>query len=99
LLARLSLHDSGNPDARAAAPFELPYTLELPQAEIDTWRQHRDLLKASQRTCKFISEQAEADASFNKEITAIGCDVYLNTLKRLDNEAQRWIKAILAGKN
>jgi hypothetical protein len=99
LLVRLSLHDPENAKAHAAPPFELPYTLELPQAETDVWRQHHDLLAASQHTCSEVFRLAKVSASFDKEVTDIGGDIYLNTLIKLDNEAQRWIGAILVGRN
>jgi hypothetical protein len=99
LLVRLPLHGSDTPGAHAAPPFELPYTLELPQAEIDIWRQHRDLLEASHHICAKMREHADEYASFKKEITDIGGDVYLKTLMRLDDEAKRWIDGILAGTN
>lgn len=99
LLVRLSLHDPKNPNGHAAPPFELPYTLELPQAETDIWRQHHDLLAASQHTCSEVFRLAGVSASFKKEVTDIGGDIYLNTLIQLDEDAQRWIGAILAGRN
>jgi len=99
LLVRLPLHDPKKPGAHAAPPFELPYTLELPQAEIDIWRQHQDLLEASHHICEKLLEHADEYASFKKEITEIRGDVYLKTLKTLDDEAKRWIGAILAGRN
>jgi hypothetical protein len=99
LLVRLPLNGSDKPGAHAAPPFELPYTLELPQAEIDIWRQHRDLLEASHHISDKMREHAEEYASFKKEITEIGGDVYLKTLMKLDDEAKRWIDVILAGAN
>jgi hypothetical protein len=84
LLVRLPLHGSEKPGAHAAPPFELPYTLELPQAEIDIWRQHQDLLEASHHICEKMREHADEYASFKKEITDIGADVYLTTLMKLD---------------
>jgi hypothetical protein len=99
LLVRLSLHDPKNPKAHAAPPFELPYTLELPQGEIDIWRQHHDLLAASQHTCSEVFRLAGVSDSFKKEVTDIGGDVYLKTLMKLDEDAQHWIGAILAGRN
>ncbi|MDE2600921.1 MAG: hypothetical protein KGL62_00990 [Bradyrhizobium sp.] len=99
LLVRLSLHDHKNPKAHAAPPFELPYTLGLPLQEIDIWRQHRDLIAVSQHTCNEVFRLAGVSASFKKEVGDIGGDIYLNTLIRLDNEAQRWIGAILAGRS
>jgi hypothetical protein len=40
---------SDTPPEKAAAgpPFQMPYTLEIPQAESDRWRWHRDMLVAS----------------------------------------------------
>lgn len=99
LLVRLSLHDAKNPNRHAAPPFELPYTLDLPQAETDIWRQHHDLLAASQHTCNEVFRLAGISAGFNKEVTDIGGDIYLKTLMKLDEDAQRWIGALLAGRN
>jgi hypothetical protein len=99
LLVRMSLHDPKDPEMHAAPPFELPYTLELPQAEIDIWRQHDDLLEASAHTCSEVFRLAGISQDFRKEVTDIGGDIYLNTLIKLDNEARRWIGAILAGEN
>jgi hypothetical protein len=99
LLVRLSIHDPRNPDAHAAPPFELPYTLELPQTETDIWRQHHDLLEVSLHTCGEVFRLADVSASFRKEVTDIGGDVYLKTLIKLDGEAVQWIGAILAGRN
>ena len=67
-----------------APPFELPYTLELPQAEIDIWRQHHDLLSASQHICGEVFRLADVSDQFQKEVTDIGGDVYLKTLMKLD---------------
>jgi Ferritin-like len=37
-----------DPDGpRAAPPFQMPYTLELPRSERDRWRLHRDLVEAA----------------------------------------------------
>ena len=88
LLVRLPLNGPDKPGAHAAPPFELPYTLELPHAEIDIWRQHHDLLEASQHISASVREHAEEYASFKKEVTEIGGDVYLKTLMKLDDEAQ-----------
>jgi hypothetical protein len=99
LLVRMSLHDPKNPSAHAGPPFELPYTLELPQVELDIWRQHHDLLSASQHVCNEVFRLADVSDSFKKEVTDIGGDVYLKTLMKLDQDAQRWIGAILVGGN
>ena len=76
-----------------------PIPCELPQAEIDIWRQHHDLLEASHHICDKMLSRWRGSASFKKEVTDIGGDVYLKTLMKLDDEAKRWIDAILAGGN
>jgi hypothetical protein len=96
LLVRLPLHNRKHQKMHAAPPFELPYTLELPQTEIEIWRIHADLIKASQDTCAKLDDM---NPIFLKEIADIRGDVYLNTLKQLDSEALRWIEGILAGRN
>jgi hypothetical protein len=48
ILMQRPLKQGGDPTRKAAGPpFEMPYTLELPSAEGDRWRLHRDLLEAS----------------------------------------------------
>jgi hypothetical protein len=48
ILMQRPLKQGGDPTQKAAGPpFEMPYTLELPSAEGDRWRLHRDLLEAS----------------------------------------------------
>ncbi|PTL83594.1 ferritin-like domain-containing protein [Vitiosangium sp. GDMCC 1.1324] len=46
ILVQLPLDESGS-GAVAAPPFEMPYSLELPDSEVDRWRLHRDLLVAA----------------------------------------------------
>jgi hypothetical protein len=45
-LVQLPLHEPGDP-ARAGPPFELPYTLILPDRPEDRWRTHLDATRAS----------------------------------------------------
>ena len=48
ILMQRPLHQGGDPAQKAAGPpFEMPYTLDLPDAEEDRWRLHRDLLEAA----------------------------------------------------
>jgi hypothetical protein len=95
LLVRLPRHGGGT----AAPPFELPYTLELPQADRDIWIQYDDLIASSYHTCSEIFRLAKvADYSAVREqIASTGGDVYLRTLMNLDTEARRWIGQVLAG--
>jgi len=46
ILVTLPLKKEGG-DERAAPPFELPYSLTLPDWDSDKWRVHRDLYEAS----------------------------------------------------
>jgi hypothetical protein len=48
ILMQRPLKQGGDPTRKAAGPpFEMPYTLNLPNADGDRWRLHRDLLEAS----------------------------------------------------
>lgn len=56
ILVQLPLDESGS-GALAAPPFEMPYSLELPDSETDRWRLHRDLLEASQHLTAQLRER------------------------------------------
>jgi hypothetical protein len=45
LLVQLPLAD--DPAQRAGPPFQMPYTLNIPTAELNIWRLHLDLIGAS----------------------------------------------------
>jgi Ferritin-like len=48
VLVQLPVRADTPPEKAAAGPpFQMPYTLEIPQAESDRWRWHRDMLVAS----------------------------------------------------
>lgn len=83
----------------AAAPFELPYSLDLPQADRDIWRQYDDLLAAAQKTCSEVFRLAAAEnfEAVGKQIARTGGDAYLRTLMNVDSETRRWIGGIIAG--
>lgn len=60
-LTALPQHDPP-PDGRvqmAGAPFELPYTLVLPERNIDRWRYHKMLAEESLMLCDIISGGVE----------------------------------------
>ena len=67
-------------------PFEMPYSLTLPEASADIWRLHRELLKGS----------LEVGAQLLRSATGDGRN-YLLALAELDNRATAWIDGILAG--
>lgn len=71
---------------RAGPPFEMPYTLPLPDAEHDAWALHRDLLASAQRLCKKMLVQEDR-----------GGHAYLRALLDIDSGARAWAESILAG--
>jgi hypothetical protein len=112
LLVRSPRRDSGHKDDRgewAAPPFEMPYSLVLPDADIDVWRQHYDLLETSEHTCYRLLHYGSMNHETTEkhhhehahrveaELAAIGAEAYLRTLMELDGEARRWIRAIIQG--
>ncbi|WP_158623812.1 ferritin-like domain-containing protein [Corallococcus llansteffanensis] len=56
ILVDLPLDDSGS-GAAAGPPFEMPYTLDLPDTEPDRWRLHRDLLETAQQLVRTLREK------------------------------------------
>ncbi len=94
LLVRLPLKDDGTGGC-AAPPFEMPYTLILPEAERDVWRRHLDLIEGVKTTCK--NALADKDPKVKRQIRACGGEDYLRTLLDLDGRARDWIEGILAG--
>ena len=95
LLVRLPRHGGGS----AGAPFEMPFSLDVPQADRDIWRQYDDLLASSHKTCSDIFRVAKAKdyEAVNEQIASTGGDVYLRTLMSLDDQTREWIGKILAG--
>ncbi len=79
LLMRAPLTDDHNP-TRAGPPFQLPYTLELPALEADTWAAQLDLLDASEAlyaklgagdqwvSGEFIAAMRNADQNWRKTV-------------------------------
>jgi hypothetical protein len=92
LLVRLPVTGGG----RAGPPFEMPYTLDLPQADIDIWRLYDDLLVNSYHTCTRVFEIAIGIPQMRYQIPSIGADVYLRTLMDLDRQTRQWIAKVIA---
>jgi rubrerythrin len=86
-LVQMPKDDSPN-SLNAGPPFELPYTLNLPDRESDRWRTHIDVLRASAR---LINELRAAGAPDEK-------DGFLEDLLTMDEEAQTIMKSLSAGK-
>jgi hypothetical protein len=95
LLVRLPRHRGG----RAGPPFEMPYSLDLPQADRDIWRLYDDLLVSSHKTCTDVIGIAKKRgfAAMREQIVRTGGEVYLRTLMSLDEQTRLWIGKILAG--
>ena len=81
-LTRLPRRESGGADA-AGPPFELPYTLTLPDRERDRWRLHLTLLDTS----GFLIGNLE---------TTVGNDAILDDLKGLDAAARSIVEVQVA---
>lgn len=71
---------------RAAAPFEMPYDLTLPETDADCWSVHRDLLTTAEALRQGLLANASDDGVR-----------YLKTLGDIDAQAIQWIDQILAG--
>jgi hypothetical protein len=78
--------DADQPDGcRAGPPFEMPYSLELPDRDHDRWLLQRDLVQASQL---LTEELLVTDASCAR-------DTYLTALRESDRRALAQIDRIL----
>lgn len=86
ILVRLPLTNDRNDPRRAGAPFELPYTLVLPDSDDDCWRLHRELLVNSALLCNRLLPGAPIDGT-----------EYLSALRDLDRQSIAWIDAVLQG--
>jgi rubrerythrin len=71
---------------RAGPPFELPYTLNLPDAEPQRWRMHLD---ASRAAVRLIREQLQPEAD---------SDGFLDDLLDSDAEAQAVMQSLAQGR-
>jgi hypothetical protein len=69
----------------AGPPFEMPYTLELPDREKERWLLHQDLLEAARNLIGRLQANARGDAAD-----------YLNALANSDQIAGRQIDRMLA---
>ena len=71
----------------AGPPFELPYTLNLPEREADRWRAHLDVSRASVRLVHGTVQPGEPAE-----------DVFLTDLVRLDEQDQIILQSLAAGR-
>ena len=51
----------------AGPPFEMPYSLTLPDSDVDAWRLHRDLITTSQQTArKLLNEASKPEGELSR---------------------------------
>ncbi len=85
ILVQRPLKQGGDPRRHAAGPpFEMPYTLSLPNAAGDRWRVHRDLLEASADEIATLRRLGTAHAD------------YLRALAEADHKALQQIELLIA---
>ena len=75
-------------ELNAGPPFELPYTLNLPEGEPQRWRTHLDTLLAA---VELIRDQLQPDDQLENR------DPFLDDLLRLDRQAQVVMQALAEG--
>ena len=92
ILVRLPLVHADDP-RRAGPTFQMPYTLTLPAAEVDIWRQHRDLVSSSQ---ELVAELLHPERDNLKDAPSDGRK-YLLTLRDLDLQSVAFIDEVLIG--
>jgi hypothetical protein len=73
----------------ASPPFELPYTLNLPEGEPQRWRTHLDISRAADQ---LIREQLQPNDQVDDR------DGFLDDLLRLDEQAQVVMRALADGR-
>lgn len=88
ILVHMPLDDSGSGKV-AGPPFQLPFSLALPQSEENFWRTQLGLLDASGALVKLIQQDP---GSTPPEGTR-----FLTALTEIDRDAHGWIERILAG--
>jgi hypothetical protein len=81
--------DTPPENAAAGPPFQMPYTLDIPQQESDRWRWHRDMLIASRHILDLIAT-LETDARRQG---------YVAALKESDADLMHLMNRIIAKSN
>lgn len=78
---------------RAAPPFEMPYSLDLPLDEPDCWRLYQDILRSSLELGEALlaNQDRHAPALTDEEGN------YLRTLRQLDQQSLAWLDRVIAG--
>ncbi len=92
ILVRLPLVKAEDP-RRAGPTFQMPYTLTLPNSDIDCWKQARDLVSSSQ---ELIDELLHPDKG-NLADAPLDGKKYLTALRDLDLQSIAFIDQMLVG--
>jgi len=85
ILFRLPLTDRRGDGRRAGPPFQIPYTLALPQDDGDCWQLQRDLLTTAVNLATGLLEKATGEESR-----------YLAAQLNLDQQTIQWIDTMQA---
>ena len=83
ILFRLPLTDDRKDGRRAGPPFQIPYTLALPDDDADCWQLQRDLLVSAVSLATGLLEKARGEDGR-----------YLATQLNLDQQTIRWIDTL-----
>ena len=84
---RMNGKQKGKRPRFAGPPFEMPYTLTLPPAELDCWRLHQSLLTSSDQLCDSLLRMQVHDDGKR----------YLEVLRDIDRQSFDWIDKIITG--
>lgn len=88
ILVRMPLDDSGS-GKLAGPPFQLPFSLALPQSEENFWRGQLGLLDASGALVKMLQDQKHRSPPEGGR--------FLEALAETDRDAHAWIGRVLGG--
>jgi hypothetical protein len=92
-LVRMPLTEDTRDPRRAGPPFQMPYTINLPLDEIDSWRMHQDIAMNSLELCASLLDPANGLLA----TTPPEGKNYLLALRSLDQQSVAWIDTILGG--
>lgn len=88
ILIRRPLDGPDKPFRPAGPPFQMPYTLELPESSISCWMQYLDILNASEDVREAIRQHPDARLRDQERD-------YLDAMANADRESKRWIGTVL----
>lgn len=60
-----------DPKLRAGPPFQMPYTVALPEDEEDVWRLHRDLLVGSMALAGALARNSKSGGAYARSLVAL----------------------------